>query len=90
MKEKKKIWRGQRNKNSMQKFVVMLNNVRGVKTKQAAINRIIQEHSPAIIALGRVARNLLILKNYMFLIILGDCMGVKFPNIIHQLAFYKF
>ena len=49
--KRKKTWRGQRNKNSMQKFVVMLNNVRGAKSKQDAIKRIMQEHSPVMLAL---------------------------------------
>ena len=48
---RKKTRRGKPRKNALKKFKVMMNNVRGFKTKERMIRRIIAEEEPVVIAL---------------------------------------
>ena len=50
-KARKKIRRGKSTKNALTKFKFMINNVRGFKSKQTTIKRIIQEQEPVMVAL---------------------------------------
>ena len=54
---KKKTRRGQPRKNALKKLKMMLNNVRGYKSKEAMIKRIIDEEEPVIMALTETKLN---------------------------------
>ena len=49
--------RGKPRKNALNKFSVMLNNVRGYRTKEVMIKRIIEEEEPVMIALVETKLN---------------------------------
>ena len=50
-KTRKKIRRGQARKNAIRTFKVLCNNVRGVKSKEETIKRIVSEENPVLVAL---------------------------------------
>ena len=54
---RKRVRRGQSRKNMMKTFKVMYNNVRGVKSKEGVIKRIIYEENPTILALAETKLN---------------------------------
>ena len=48
--EQKKTRRGKPRKNALMKFKVMLNNIRGLKTKETMMKRIVLEEKPVLYA----------------------------------------
>ena len=49
---RKKVRRGQARKNVFKTFKVMYNNVRGIKSKEEVLRRIVSEENPVIMAIG--------------------------------------
>ena len=48
---KRKLVGGKSRQNALKKFKVMLNNMRGFKSKETCIKRIIDEENPVLVAL---------------------------------------
>ena len=55
--KRKKTRRGQKTQNSMTKFKVLFNNLRGIKSKLVSVKEIIEKQSPVIVGLAETKMN---------------------------------